>query len=285
MTRRTFARGLCAVGALLACIASAGGARAGTFEVYSQNTLHMGWGADTYQTPKNAYIKDTMIGTTYDVVLLQEVMPKLGGLNTVWTSPPVGAYQIYQSDAAGKSTYKETYGTLVKNSLGSGVVLPVSGAQYTCYTAGTGFSRPPCAVLVKIGTVGTWFLDYHAVFGNVNDRKKEVGNMSGVVSHVGGLTVGGAQYSRVVVGGDWNFPKAELANILTLAGTTLEPDTETSLNPKGDLSSRYDHFWCSSGVTCKNAAAITSPPLPFDTLPKYRAGVSDHVAVKISVDY
>ncbi|HTJ26265.1 MAG TPA: endonuclease/exonuclease/phosphatase family protein [Candidatus Limnocylindria bacterium] len=282
MTRRRSGAFL-ALCAAVAALSLGARASAGTFSVFSQNTLHMGWGKAPYQTDKNGYFKNTLMGTTYDVILMQEVMPKLGGLNTVWPNPPTGSYYVFESAAAGKSTYRETYGTLVKASLGN-VVLPVGGASYTCYS-GAGFSRPPCGVLVKIGQVGTWFLDYHAMFGNVHNRAAEVGNMSTVVATFASMSVSGTQYSRVVVGGDWNFSKAELAKILTLAGTTLDPDTETSLTPTGALSSRYDHFWCSSGVSCTNASAITAPPSPFNTLPKFRAGVSDHVGVTITVTY
>ncbi len=271
------------IAACLALTACAAAARAANLEVYSQNTLHLGWGKPTYTTPKNSYIKDKMVATTYDVVLLQEVMPKLGGLTTIWPNAPVGSYYVNESAALGKSSYRETYGVLVKNVLGY-VVLPVSGSTMTCSTS-SAISRPPCGVLLKIGTVGTWFLDYHAMFGNVTNRKAEVGKIGAVVQTFQQLSVSGTKYGRVVTAGDWNFSKAELANILTLAGTTLAPDTETSLNPKGVLSSRYDHFWCTSGMSCTGAAAITAPPSPFSTLPQYRTNVSDHVAVKITVAY
>ncbi len=285
MRRRARNRGLLRA-VLAACVlvpACALAARAATMEVFAQNTLHLGWGKVPYQTNKNAYIKNNLLGANYDVALLQEVMPKLGGLTTIWPNAPVGTYYVNQSTAQGKSSYRETYGLLVNNRLGN-VVLPVSGSTLTCSTS-TAISRPPCGVLVKIGLVGTWFLDYHAMFGNVNNRKAEVGKIGAVVQVFQQLSVGGTKYNRVVIGGDWNFSKAELAKILTLGGTTLAPDTETSLNPKGALSSRYDHFWCTSTVTCTGAAAITSPPGPYSTLPSYRTNVSDHVAVKITVAY
>ena len=277
-------RALLAAAACVALLACALAARAATLEVYSQNTLHLGWGKPVYQTNKNDYIKNKLVATaSYDVALLQEVMPKLGGLSTIWPNSPVGKYYVNESKAFGKSSYRETYGVLVNNRLGN-VVLPVSGSTMTCSTSNA-ISRPPCGVLLKIGLVGTWFLDYHAMFGSVANRKAEVGKIGAVVQAFQQTSVSGTKYARVVVGGDWNFPKADLAKILALGGTTLAPDTETSLNPKGVLSSRYDHFWCTAGMTCSGATAITAPPAPYSTLPSYRTNVSDHVAVKITVAY
>jgi hypothetical protein len=279
MSAAAIRRALVALWLLLAVAGAA--SQAATLKVLSMNTLHMGWGKDTYTAPKNAYIRDQMVATAYDVVLLQEVMPKLDGLTNVWKTPP-GNYLVYQSDAAGKSSYRETYGVLVKNVTGY-TVLPYNGGSMTCSTSNA-FSRPPCGVLLKIGKVGTWFLDYHAMFGNVTNRGQEVGKIPAVVQLFQGLSVSGTKYGRVVVGGDWNFSKAEIGKLFSLTGTTLDPDTETSLNPQGVLSSRYDHFWC-VGPACSGAAAVTSPPSPYNTLKKYRDNVSDHVAVKIDVTY
>ncbi|MBV8581885.1 MAG: hypothetical protein JOZ86_14785 [Candidatus Eremiobacteraeota bacterium] len=290
MTRRALVA-LCAV---LACALPGASARAGTFAVLSQNTLHMGWGDPaTYSNPKNAYLRDNQVGTAYDIVLLQEVMPKLGGLTTVWPNAPMGAYYVYQSVPQGASSYVETYGTLVKASLYWQPV-QVNGTYYPCYTGG-GFSRPPCAVLVRVPppqplppvpppSVYTWFIDYHAIFSSVANRTTEVRNMNAAVQWFQTQNVGGQTYARAVVGADWNFTATELTAILAIAGT-ITPDVETSLNRAGALSSRYDHFWCVGGVVCANGARIDPPPAPFNTLPLFRTNVSDHLAVRVDVTY
>ncbi len=264
----------CALGALCA------GERAQAFSLSSLNTLHLGWGTNkcAVQATKNGYLVAPFVGTTPDVVVLQEVMPKLGGVNTLWAQPP-GNYFAYESAAQGASSYRETYGILVRNRVNLTVdPASVNGSLPTCYTGG-GFSRPPCGVVVNDNGTKTWVLSYHAIFGNVTARAAEVRRIVNVVTAFQNVNVGGATVARVVVGGDWNFDGPKLLGLL---GNAVAPDVQTSLNPAGALSSNYDHFLCITAA-CNTAASVNPPPAPWNTLPQYRKCFSDHLGVQIVV--
>lgn len=262
------------------CALCAGGQRAQAFSLSSLNTLHLGWGSDkcALQATKNGYLTTDFVGTTPDVVVLQEVMPKLGGVSTLWAQPP-GNYYAYQSGAQGASTYRETYAILVRNRPNLGVdANSVNGSLPTCYT-GAGFSRPPCGVVVNDNGTKTWVLDYHAVFGSIPNRTAEVSRIPTVVTWFQNVNLGGATVARVVVGGDWNFDGTTLA---TLLGSAVAPDVQTSLNAAGALSSNYDHFLCVTAA-CNTAASVNPPPAPWVGLPAYRTCFSDHLGVQIVV--
>ena len=257
--------------AIAACAVLAVAARADAFTMRSLNTLHLGWGTDKCptQSTKNGYLVTNMVGSTPDVIVMQEVMPKLGALSALWGTTP--AYAVYQSDEAGASSYRETYGIAVKAG-GAVTVDPasVNAGKPTCYTGG-GFSRPPCGIVVIEGTttpVRTWVLDYHAIFGNITNRATEVKRIPAVVAAFQsvniGTTIAPVTVARVVVGGDWNFSAVDLGPLLSTTNAAV-PDVQTSLNPAGALSSKYDHFWC-VGATCASAASINPPPTPWNTL-------------------
>jgi hypothetical protein len=266
----------------LACVLGAlcAGERAQAFTLGSLNTLHLGWGTNkcAAQATKNGYLVTNFVGTTPDVVVMQEVMPKLGGVPTLWVQPP-GNYYAYQSNSQGASSYRETYAILIRNRPNLAVdPASVNGALPTCYT-GPGFSRPPCGVVVNDNGTKTWVLDYHAIFGNVGARATEVKRMVTVVAWFQNVNVGGVTIARVVAGGDWNFDGTKLQALL---GSAVAPDVKTSLNPKGALSSNYDHFLCVT-ATCNTATSINPPPAPWNGLPSYRKCFSDHLGVSIVV--
>lgn len=273
---------------IAACAVLAFAARAdASFTMRSLNTLHLGWGTEKCTTPKNTYLVANMVGSTPDVIVMQEVMPKLGDLSALWgTTTP--AYAVYQSDEAGASSYRETYGIAVKAG-GAVTVDPasVNAGKPTCYTGG-GFSRPPCGIVVIEGTttpVRTWVLDYHAIFGNITNRATEVKRIPAVVAAFQnvnlGTTLAPVTVARVVVGGDWNFSAVDLGPLLSTTNAAV-PDVQTSLNPAGALSSKYDHFWCVS-ATCASAAWINPPPMPWNALSDYRKCFSDHLGVSVVV--
>lgn len=272
--------------ALAALVLAASKTDASQITVLSQNTLHLGWGKPTPMATKNGYLVSSVVGTAYDVVMLQEVMPKITINALPWQSPAPGTYLVYQSSAAGASTYKETYGFLVKSTLG--VTQNPTGANIICYTSGT-ISRPPCGVLVNTGTTPTWFVNYHAVFGSVPNRKKEVQQIGTGIRAFQNTAMGSTstKYNRVVVGGDWNFSAADVTTLVTSSiggqAFTVTPTGATSLKPTGATSQPYDHFACVTPVTC-SSAAVVAPPGGW-TNAKYRTDFSDHLGVKVNVQY
>lgn len=275
---------------IAACAVLAGSGRADAFVLRSLNTLHLGWGTDKcqQQSTKNDYLVDKMVATAPDVIVLQEVMPKLGSLQALWPGN-AATYTVYQSGSQGHSSYRETYGIAVKNG-GAVNVFPssVNNGSPTC-APGAGISRPPCGILVVENTTGTWVLDYHAMFGNKTAREAEVRKIPAAVNWFQNLAVATSSTTsltqqRVVVGGDWNFSGTELSPML--ANTTVEVDTQTSLTPAGLLSSNYDHFWCVGGATCAKVGqdgTIDPPPAPWSQKPSYRGCFSDHLGVAVTV--
>jgi hypothetical protein len=264
------------------------------FTLLSQNTLHLGWGQPLYQTNKNAYLFNNVIGVpaNFDVVILQEAMQQ-ANVATIANGFLPGTYNVVQTAALGPGTYKETYGFLVRVAAGVGtccnIVQTPTAQNFHTYT-GAGFSRPPTGVLVQGANSATWVINYHAMFGNVGQRRTEVSRVATAILQFQALNMGNpaALYTRYVVGGDWNFPVTDQAftNIAnTLGGganVQIQPTGLTSLKPRGvGMSMSYDHFlWDSNLVTCANYAVM---PVPGGNLPNFRTTFSDHLGVRIDV--
>ena len=264
------------------------------FTVLSQNTLHLGWGKAPYQLNKNTYLfNQILIPGNFDVVILQEVMQQ-ANLATITAGFMPGTYNVVQTVPLGPGTYKETYGFLVRVPAGGNacctIVQTPTGQNSHTYIGG-GFSRPPTGVLVQPPNNNvTWVINYHAMFGNVGQRRTEVSRVAPAILQFQALNMGNpaAQYPRYVVGGDWNFPVTDQAftNIAnTLGGganVQVQPTGLTSIKPRGvGMSSSYDHFlWDSNLVTCANYAVMA---VPGGNLPNFRLTFSDHVGVRIDV--
>ena len=263
------------------------------FTVLSQNTLHLGWGKAPYQMTKNTYLFNTVIGNpaNFDVVILQEVMQQ-ANLATLANSFLPGTYTVVQTAALGPGSYKETYGFLVRTAAQGGgccnIIQTTGGQNYHTYT-GAGFSRPPSGVLVQSPNSSTWVINYHAMFGAVGQRRAEVSKIAPVILQFQALNMGSTnqQYSRYVVGGDWNFPVNDQAftnikNGLLGSNVMVQPSALTSIKPRGaGMSSSYDHFlWDANLVTCTGAAVM---PIPNNNLPVFRQTFSDHLGVRINV--
>ena len=263
------------------------------FTLLSQNTLHLGWGQPAYQTNKNNYMFNNVIGVpaNFDVVILQEVMQQANLANITNGFLP-GTYNVVQTGPLGPGNYKETYGFLVRVPAGGNacctIVPTPTGQNYYTYV-GAGFSRPPSGVLVRAPNNNvTWVINYHAMFGAVGVRRTEVSRVGPVILQFQALNMGNPaqQYPRYVVGGDWNFPATDQAftNIANALGgganVQIQPTGLTSIKPRGvGMSSSYDHFlWDSNIVTCANNAIM-----PVANLPTFRTTFSDHVGVRIDV--
>jgi hypothetical protein len=294
---------------LLLLLLCAGSARA-QFTLFSQNTLHLGWGRDPYYTNKNTYMKGCVATTapstgctasSWDVAILQEVMngnELNGGTTPLYPQPPApGAYLVLTTGFQGKSTYREAYSFMVRNPVSAGDCCTVSqrtadNQQISIYTGGT-FSRPPAGIVVAEHGKQTWIVDYHAIFGNVTARRAEVSQMSDAIKAFVATPIGatpGAQVQRFIAGGDWNFPITDAAFTNIQNGLPVPiligPAGLTSLNPKGALSSSYDHFlWAPSlvtiNVTTTNPGVVT-PPGGVST-PDFRKNFSDHLGISVSV--
>ncbi|HZM85117.1 MAG TPA: endonuclease/exonuclease/phosphatase family protein [Blastocatellia bacterium] len=263
------------------------------FTLLSQNTLHLGWGQPAYQTNKNTYMFNNVIGVpaNFDVVILQEVMDQ-ANLAAITIGFLPGTYAVVQTTPLGPGSYKETYGFLVRVPAGGNaccnIITTPTGQTSSTYT-GAGFSRPPSGVLVQGATNTTWVINYHAMFGAVGARRTEVSRVSAVITQFQALVMGnpGQTYPRFIVGGDWNFPDTDQAftnirNNLPLANILVQPTALTSLKRGGvGMSSAYDHFlWDSNVVTCNGAAVM---PVPGGNLPAFRLTFSDHLGVRIDV--
>jgi hypothetical protein len=262
------------------------------FTVLSQNTLHLGWGKVPYQTNKNAYLYNNIIGAaTYDVVILQEVMQQ-ANLAALTTQFLPGSYNVVQTAPLGPGSYKETYGFLVRvPTLGNTCcnITPTPTGQNSHTYTGGGFSRPPSGVLVQApNNTTTWVINYHAMFGQVGARRTEVSRVAAVITQFQALNMGNpAQlYPRYVVGGDWNFPANDQAftnirNNFPLGNIMVQPTGLTSIKRGGvGLSSSYDHFlWDATLITCINPAVMPDN----GSLPIFRQTFSDHLGVRINV--
>src|SRR6266705_3054904 len=148
------------------------------FTLLSQNTLHLGWGQPAYQTNKNAFLYNNVIGVpaNFDVVILQEVMQQ-ANLAAITAGFLPGTYTVVQTAPLGPGSYKETYGFLVRVPAGGNAccnITPTPTGQNSSTYTGAGFSRPPSGVLVQGATNTTWVINYHAMFGQVGARRTEV---------------------------------------------------------------------------------------------------------------
>lgn len=263
------------------------------FTVLSQNTLHLGWGKVPYQTNKNTYLFNNVIGVpaNFDVVILQEVMPQ-ADLAAITNQFLPGTHAVVQTAALGPGSYKETYGFLVRVPAGGNAccnITPTPTGQNSYTYTGPGFSRPPSGVLVQGANNTTWVINYHAMFGAVGARRTEVSRVAAVITQFQGVNMGnpGQPYTRYIVGGDWNFPVTDqaftnISNSFPAGNIMIQPTGLTSIKPRGvGMSSSYDHFlWDANIVTCNGAAVM---PIPGGNLPVFRQTFSDHLGVRINV--
>lgn len=264
------------------------------FTVLSQNTLHLGWGAVPYQTNKNNYMFNNVIGVpaNFDVVILQEVMQQ-ANLAALTNQFLPGTHNVVQTAPLGPGSYKETYGFLVRVPTQANAccnITPTPTGQNSHTYTGAGFSRPPSGVLVQAPNNTTWVINYHAIYGSVPARLAEVSRVAAVILQFQGLNMGnpGQPYPRYVVGGDWNFPAADQAftnitnGLLPGVNIMVLPTVLTSIKRGGvGMSQPFDHFlWDANVVTCNGAAVM---PVPGGNLPVFRQTFSDHLGVRINV--
>ena len=305
---RRFAR--CCLAVLLAAIAARERPLAAQqMLVASQNTLHYGWGTTNpsraqgsavvpgtgaYKTAQILSILPNV--TAPGVLMLQEVMT-LTDVGAMAAACPPGPCAPYQSPAYGRGWYLETYLFLVSDPLGA---LSVNGLGVSCGPgvggkACSNFSRPPVWLSVTptgAGGPGPLFLvDFHAVWGrSAAARQAEAKAMPAVVKLIKGS-------NAIVVGGDWNLDVPTLQPLLSAAANSLAPTALTSLNPAGQQSSSYDHFWFNKGGGYNFGAPLLWPCNPATAgsaasaaacsarLVTWRQNVSDHLGIYVTADW
>jgi len=256
------------------------GLRADSITVVSQNTLHYGWGStnpgricDTKCEEKLAsLIANIKLG---DVTVMQEIMPQAE--SDLLTSEGCTTCGYAESQSYGNGFYRERYLWVITDpkKVKAGAVTECSATGATCT-----FSRPPAALKVKKAnsTKTIVIVDFHAVWGRSQSlRIAEAKLMPALVNKLSG-----AGNLPVVVGGDWNLTADEIKSAANCAATCAAPDGLTTLNPNGNPSSSYDHFYK------KNTTGVTKTPkvIPADVGDqKWRSVVSDHLGVIAGYSY
>ena len=286
-----------------------------TFKLCSQNTLHLGYSSSN-QTKINSLQAEF---ATCDVTLLQETMRRAldppptsvtpavlpnGALRAVRPAnvtipppppPPIVPPTVYTwnipfSDIIGKTSYKESYATIVLSKFPI-FSDPTSGQVifFPSATVAANFSRPPGAILIQTGSTAdkwTWLVNYHAIFGkSQRDREDEIKKMNDVATELANMTIGttGLKSTRIIIVGDWNLDATNAAYNNLKTGTYLfqvQPNVDTSLTTTGTPSEPYDHFAWSNSVTVTNPAVITP-----GNMVTWRNTVSDHMGISCTVDY
>jgi len=272
MTARTL------FGALAISFGLAAASAAQTYTVQSQNTLHLGYSSTN--ATKISALKAQFNG--FDIILLQEVMRGAyvvdNGTTDIAQVIPAGNYTFRETGLLGKSSYKETYVFIFNNAT-------IKFVDNLIDAPAADFSRPPHAILIQTGTTWTWIVNFHAIWGQPQQRATEAGNMNTFANLLANTPVSGQRYTNCVIGGDWNLPANDPGfNALTGNGFTIEPAGLTSLTPAGDDSSSYDHFAYkvpAGNVTVTHAAVI----VPATGKATWRSTVSDHMGVSCTISF
>ena len=278
------------------------------FKVYTQNTLHLGYGSKSvggnYKKNKRDFFRNVLIANA-DVVLFQEVMKQADpfklnlGANYSFRPnvlKPVAGAAVVWPNRKGFGKYKEAY--LLAGNTGAG------GVEITCWLSfenkvflgAIDLARPPDVYLVRsraaaaAGTgVETWLVNFHAIWGsNKKQRMDEAQTLHNFVVNrlqksspsMLASTIADMKkkegcatnnvVDRVVLAGDWNLTTADLAGIFH-TNFKVEPAGLTSLSDIGEPVNSYDHFIWSKSVTAKTIK-ILDPDNHTAFLPPLYAG-------------
>lgn len=249
--------------------------------IVSQNTLHFGWGSTnpsrTCGTDCQTKVSSLLANIKQsDVTMMQEIMPpaQSGYLTTGGcTTCGYGESSLY-----GNGFYKERYLFVItdpKKVAPVGQVIECSATGASC-----AFSRPPAAVKVQVAssTKTLVVVDFHAIWGrSQSQRIAEAKLIPGLVN-----ALSGTGNLPVVVGGDWNLTVDEVKSAAGCTATCAAPDGLTTLNPSGNPSSSYDHFYT------KNTTGVSKTPavIPANVGNSiWRSTVSDHLGVIAGYSY
>jgi hypothetical protein len=257
------------------------GVHADSITLVSQNTLHYGWGATNpnricgadCMTKATSLVYNIKLG---DVTVMQEIMPP--AQNSLLTTGGCTTCSYAESLSYGNGFYKERYLFVITDPL---KVTPV-GAVIECSTTGANcsFSRPPAALKVQVAssTKTLVVVDFHAIWGrSQSQRIAEAQRIPALAT-----ALAGSGNLPVVVAGDWNLTVDEVTAAASCATTCAAPDGLTTLNPKGNPSSSYDHFYT------VNVTGVTTTPavIPANVgNATWRSTVSDHLGVRAGFSY
>ncbi len=253
------------------------------FVLYSQNTLHLGWGSKT--TTKCTAFAGAL--TDVDIAVFQEVM--VTASPCPGTAPLPGAFTWNASGPYGRGSYREYYLFLYRNTVRAGGPTIAYTSTNAIATHTGNFMRPPIALLFNVRNVTpngspiikqVWIGNYHAIWGkSIRDRRTEVGNVAPFFTLLRNTCA--PLPCNVIIGGDWNLPLTDTGfTALRNAGAAGEPNTATSLTSAGALSQPYDHFLYSRGSTL---VASTYPGPTGMPLLTWRTTVSDHLGIMADV--
>jgi endonuclease/exonuclease/phosphatase family metal-dependent hydrolase len=257
------------------------GLRADSITVVSQNTLHFGWGSTNpdrtcdakCQTKVTSLVANIKLG---DVTVMQEIMPK--AQSALLTQGGCTTCGYAESQSYGTGFYKERYLFVISDPK---KVLPVGGVVECSATgAGCNFSRPPAAVKVQVAssTKSLVVVDFHAIWGRSQSlRIAEASHMPALVN-----ALSGTGNLPVVVGGDWNLTVNEIKSAAACPAVCAAPDGLTTLNPQGNPSSSYDHFYTKNVTGVSKAPAVIPANVGNST---WRSMVSDHLGVIAGFTY
>jgi endonuclease/exonuclease/phosphatase family metal-dependent hydrolase len=256
------------------------GLRADSLTVVSQNTLHYGWGSTnpnracdtTCEDKLKSLIANIELG---DVTVMQEIMPQ--AQTALLTTGGCTTCGYAESLSYGNGFYRERYLWVITDpkKVTAGAVTECSATGVNCK-----FSRPPAALKVQKAnsTKTIVIVDFHAVWGRSQSlRIAEATLMPALVNKLSG-----ASNLPVVVGGDWNLTVDEIKSAASCAAACAAPSGLTTLNPNGNPSSSYDHFYTKDVTGVSKAPAV----IPADVGDqKWRSVVSDHLGVIAGYNY
>ena len=249
--------------------------------VVSQNTLHYGWGSTNpnrscdadCQTKVTSLVSNIKQG---DVTVMQEIMPP--AQSSLLTTGGCTTCLYAESASYGNGFYKERYLFVITDPK---KVTPVGGViECSATGANCSFSRPPAAVAVQeaSSSKNLVVVDFHAIWGrSQSQRIAEASRIPGLVN-----ALSGTSKLPVVVGGDWNLTVDEAASAMGCTTTCAAPDGLTTLNPSGNPSSSYDHFYAENITGISKTPAVIPANVGNST---WRSMVSDHLGVIAGFSY
>ncbi|WP_159952414.1 hypothetical protein [Rhizobium sp. 18065] len=275
--------------------------RAADLEILSTNTLHLGNNSSKIhnyaQNKYDYFLKEIATTIKPDVALFQEVMPSV----TVNSVTPLN-YAAFLSNhfkgfnAKNSRAYVEAYLFVVEDP--NSVICHV-----TLQNFGPGLStipkvmRPPDLLLVNKGSYQLWIANFHAIWGNrVGERISELNTVLDYITNdlitkspisIDNSCKGiAAPVTSVVLAGDFNLSLKQIEDqTKNRPGWKALQDEYSTLNPKGILSSSYDHFLIFNiDPKRTDVEVVLSCDIINTSSPKcssYRNNTSDHIGVML----
>lgn len=206
----------------------------------SWNIRHLGWNND------KAYDAVTHVANRFDLLAIQELMDPtaLHRLERELETLSGEEWSAMASDDLGRSTYREHYGFLWRNS-----EVEYIGGAVVFLDHRDVFAREPYSAVFQDRDVGTEFAaaTVHVVYGNsVSDRLPEI---EALADYWGWLAEAYPDTPRLLMG-DYNLPPqhdgwAPLRDSGASPSITKGATTLSSTN--GQYANLYDNLWSEAG--------------------------------------